>query len=269
MMIHDIIEPFILRHPVSFPGYLPITARSQVQGPALIPQLHQPMLPQQWPCSILNTDREDSPIKNMNQNETSDQFRIASPFKHHGAALPVAASNPFARHPIVVAVEPAGLIVTRQACGGLQSKHPPEQKGQSEILQNGKSHMFIHINIRTVKYTNRYYRLPAGSFPWPARPFKHTESNSFEHTVATFRYNTNWYFILPPGPRGLARTPHIYMSVTIYIFRMFSERSRVAASCAFCCSTCCAASWLKGIPMRDESTLRGSAEADQSSKVQG
>ena len=122
---------------------------AKFQGPALIPQLHQPMLPQQWPCSILNTDREDSPIKNMNQNETSDQFRIASPFKHHGAALPVAASNPFARHPIVVAVEPAGLIVTRQACGGLQSKHPPEQKGQSEILQNGKK-----PHVYTYKYTD-------------------------------------------------------------------------------------------------------------------
>ena len=45
-------------------------------------------------------------------------------------------------------------------------------------------------------------------FPWPARPFKHTESNSFKRTVSTFKY-TNWYFILPPGPRGLARPPHI------------------------------------------------------------
>ena len=45
-------------------------------------------------------------------------------------------------------------------------------------------------------------------FPWPARPFKHTESISFKHTVSTFKY-TNWYFILPPGPRGLARPPHI------------------------------------------------------------
>ena len=158
----------------------------------------------------------------MNQNETSDQFRIASPFKSHGAALPVAVSNSFARHPIVVAVEPAGLIVTRQACGGLQSKHPPEKKGQSEILHwhNGKSHMFIHINIRTFKYTNRYYRLPAGSFPWPTRPFKHTESNSFEHTVATFKY----IYIIRTGLsyylRGLAVWPalHIFTCQLPYIF---------------------------------------------------
>ena len=45
-------------------------------------------------------------------------------------------------------------------------------------------------------------------FPWPARPFKHMESNSFKHTVTTFKY-TNWYFILPLRPRGLARPPHI------------------------------------------------------------
>ena len=36
-------------------------------------------------------------------------------------------------------------------------------------------------------------------FPWSARPFKHTESNSFRHTVTTFicQYKyTNWCFIL-------------------------------------------------------------------------
>jgi len=49
-------------------------------------------------------------------------------------------------------------------------------------------------------------------FPWPAKPFKHTESNSFKHTVITFKY-MNWHFILPPGPRGLARPPQIYMSL--------------------------------------------------------
>ena len=49
---------------------------------------------------------------------------------------------------------------------------------------------------------------PREGFPWPARPFKHTKSNSFKHTVTTFKY-TNWYFILPPGPRGLARPPHV------------------------------------------------------------
>ena len=45
-------------------------------------------------------------------------------------------------------------------------------------------------------------------FPWPAPPFKHTESNSFKHTATTFKY-TNWYFILPLGPRGLTRLPLI------------------------------------------------------------
>ena len=29
-----------------------------------------------------------------------------------------------------------------------------------------------------------------------------------KHTVTTFKY-TNWYLILPPGPRSLARPPHI------------------------------------------------------------
>ena len=62
------------------------------------------------------------------------------------------------------------------------------------------------LNIRT--YILDYLR---GSFPWPAGPFKHTESNSFKHTVTTFKY-TNWYFILPPGPRGL---------VTVYIYMCF------------------------------------------------
>ena len=62
---------------------------------------------------------------------------------------------------------------------------------------------YRHIYI--YKYIFIYLR---EGFPWPARPFKHTESNSFKHTVATFKY-TNWYFILPPGPRGLARPPHI------------------------------------------------------------
>ena len=56
------------------------------------------------------------------------------------------------------------------------------------------------------------------SFPWPARPFKHTESNSFKHTATTFKY-MNSYFILPPGPRGLARPPHIQMLLPyIYIY---------------------------------------------------
>ena len=44
----------------------------------------------------------------------------------------------------------------------------------------------VHLNIRTFKYKNRYFRLPPGRFfPWPARPSKHTESNSFKHTITT------------------------------------------------------------------------------------
>ena len=59
------------------------------------------------------------------------------------------------------------------------------------------------LNIQTVILD--YLR---EGFPWPARPFKHTEFNSFKHTVTTFNY-TKWYFILPPGPHSLAHLPHI------------------------------------------------------------
>ena len=47
--------------------------------------------------------------------------------------------------------------------------------------------------------------------PWHARPFKHMESNSFKQLhLQSFQY-TNWYFILLPGPRGLARPAlHIF-----------------------------------------------------------
>ena len=74
--------------------------------------------------------------------------------------------------------------------------------------------MYVYIyTVTTFKYTGLNIRTGISDylqegFPWPARPFKHTESNSFTHTIATFKY-TNWYFILPPGPRGLARPPHI------------------------------------------------------------
>ena len=61
--------------------------------------------------------------------------------------------------------------------------------------------------VTTFKYTGILDYLREG-FPWPARPFKHTESNSFKHTATALEY-TNLYFILPPGPRGLARPPHI------------------------------------------------------------
>ena len=53
--------------------------------------------------------------------------------------------------------------------------------------------------------------------PWPAPVLsakKRRDSNRFLmilrgfYTVTTFKY-MNWYFMLPPGPRGLARPPHI------------------------------------------------------------
>ena len=43
----------------------------------------------------------------------------------------------------------------------------------------------LHLNIRIFKYTNWYFGLPPGRFPWPARPFKHTEFNLLTHT---FKY---------------------------------------------------------------------------------
>ena len=68
------------------------------------------------------------------------------------------------------------------------------------------------LNIRTGTSILDYLR---EGFPWRAQPFKHTESNSFKHTATTFKY-TNWYFILPLGPCGLARPPHIdYVLITI------------------------------------------------------
>ena len=42
--------------------------------------------------------------------------------------------------------------------------------------------------VATLKYTNMYFGLPREGFPWPARPLKHTESNSLKHTVTTFKY---------------------------------------------------------------------------------
>ena len=54
-------------------------------------------------------------------------------------------------------------------------------------------------------------------FSWPARAFKHTESNSFKHTATTFKY-TNLYFILPPRPRGLARPPQFKCRYRTYMW---------------------------------------------------
>ena len=63
--------------------------------------------------------------------------------------------------------------------------------------------MYIYIyiiyiyTVSTFKYTDLKYtsRIYFGifdylreGFPWPARPFRHTESNSFKHTVTTSKY---------------------------------------------------------------------------------
>ena len=56
------------------------------------------------------------------------------------------------------------------------------------------------------------------------------ESNSFKHTATTFKY-TNWYFILPPGPRGLARPPHIEMALPyIYIYTSIAKNISLSYS---------------------------------------
>ena len=62
------------------------------------------------------------------------------------------------------------------------------------------------------KYTNLYLKkidyLKEG-FPWPARPLN--IENIFKHIFK--KYGWNWCFILPVGPCGLARPPHIYINV--------------------------------------------------------
>ena len=64
-----------------------------------------------------------------------------------------------------------------------------------------KIYGFLNIRTGILDYLRE-------GFPWPTQPFKHTESDSFKHTATTFKY-TNWYFILPLVPRGLARPSHI------------------------------------------------------------
>ena len=61
-------------------------------------------------------------------------------------------------------------------------------------------------------------------FPWSARPFKHTESNSFRHTVTTFicQYKyTNWCFILVTTSwASRSGPPSTYVNVvTVYTNR--------------------------------------------------
>ena len=89
-----------------------------------------------------------------------------------------------------------------------------------------------HLNIQNFKYTSWYFRLPPGSFPWPARPFKHTESNGFKHT---FKYTDGTgvsYYL-----RGLLVWPahsilecrycmyvYIYILIYVYIYNYMCAR---------------------------------------------
>ena len=86
-----------------------------------------------------------------------------------------------------------------------------------ELHPSGKQHLLLIYIYTYGNYISIYgfQNIRTGifdylweGFPWPARPFKHTESNSFKHTVTTFKY-TNWNFVLPPGPLGLARPPYV------------------------------------------------------------
>ena len=53
----------------------------------------------------------------------------------------------------------------------------------SVLEMNGKYGTDFKINEQVFETTR------------PARPFKHTESKSFKHTVTTFKY-TNWYYAM-------------------------------------------------------------------------
>ena len=94
--------------------------------------------------------------------------------------------------------------------------------------------IYLHLGDIWGKYTDNirtgildYLR---EGFPWPARPFKHTESNSFKHTVTTFKY-THVYFILPPGPRGLARPPHVYSCRCRFLYSIHGGIATMTAGC--------------------------------------
>jgi hypothetical protein len=71
----------------------------------------------------------------------------------------------------------------------------------------------VHVKRYNAQWPNPIFKATVldylrEGFPWPAQPFKHTESNSFKHTVTTFKY-TNWYesYYL----RGLAVWPALHI----------------------------------------------------------
>ena len=56
-------------------------------------------------------------------------------------------------------------------------------------MEAGRLIRLLHLNIQIFKYTNWYFRLLPEGFPWPARPFKHRESNLFNYTFKnTLKY---------------------------------------------------------------------------------
>ena len=80
-----------------------------------------------------------------------------------------------------------------------------------------------HLNIQNFKYTSWYFRLPPGSFPWPARPLKHTESNGFKHT---FKYTDGtgvsyylWGLLVWPAHSifKCRYCMYIYTNICVYI----------------------------------------------------
>ena len=78
---------------------------------------------------------------------------------------------------------------------------------------------FLNIRTSILDYLGE-------GFPWPAQPFKHTESNSFKHTATTFKY-TNWIELvfhttsgaLPSGP------PSTYLNLFTVYTRIYKVKS--------------------------------------------
>ena len=104
---------------------------------------------------------------------------------------------------------------------------PSEILARLSVLRGYSSYIYIYIYGNYIWIYGLWSILTGildylrEGFPWPVRPFKHTESNSFKHTVTTLKY-TNWYFILPPGalrsgPPSTFRMSLLYIYIYIYI----------------------------------------------------
>ena len=100
--------------------------------------------------------------------------------------------------------------------------------------------------VTTFKYTD-FLNIRTGildylweGFPWPARPFKHTESNSFKHAVTTVHLNIRTgisYYL-----RGLAVWPalHIFkcryrINILIYILYIYYKYRKIYISFIYPC----------------------------------